>query len=69
MTRLLGAALALREAAGKPPEPGWRAACDRLILAARGALGEEAFAVAWAEGQAMALEQAVAAALEPSDRS
>jgi len=32
--------------------------------AARAALGEEAFAAAWAEGRAMTLEQAIAYALE-----
>jgi predicted ATPase len=67
MTRLLGAALARREAAGKPLEPSWRAECDQLILAARGALTEEAFAAAWAEGQAMTLEQALDYALQEAD--
>jgi hypothetical protein len=69
MTRLLGAALTLREAAGKPPQPGWRSACDQLILAARGALTEEAFAAAWAEGRALTLEEAVAYALQGGDTS
>jgi len=59
MTRLLGAAMALCEATGKPLDPRWRAECDRLIGGARTALGEDAFAAAWAEGQAMGLEQAV----------
>ena len=34
------------------------------IAAARAALGDDRFAAAWAEGRAMALEQAVAYALE-----
>jgi hypothetical protein len=37
------------------------------MAAARAALGEEAFAAAWAEGQAMTLEEAVAYALENSE--
>jgi tetratricopeptide (TPR) repeat protein len=41
---------------------------DAAIQAARVALGDTAFATAWAEGQAMTLEQAVAYALkEPSE--
>jgi hypothetical protein len=35
----------------------------KATAAARAALGEEAFAVAWAEGQAMTLEQALDYAL------
>jgi hypothetical protein len=37
---------------------------DHLVTAVRVALGEEAFAAAWAKGQAMTLEQALALALE-----
>jgi hypothetical protein len=37
---------------------------ERTVSDARGALGEEAFAAAWAEGRAMSLEQAIAFALE-----
>jgi DNA-binding CsgD family transcriptional regulator len=59
--RLLGAADAVRREAGRPPmlvdRPGAEAA------AARAALGEAAFAAAWAEGRAMTLEQVVACAL------
>jgi predicted ATPase/DNA-binding SARP family transcriptional activator len=40
-----------------------RAEHDEAIAAVRAALGEEAFAKAWAEGQAMILEEAVAYAL------
>jgi hypothetical protein len=35
-----------------------------MIQIARTALGEAAFAVAWAAGQAMTLEQVIASALE-----
>ena len=41
-----------------------RAGHDQAIASARAALGEEAFAQAWAEGQGMTLEQAAAYALE-----
>jgi tetratricopeptide (TPR) repeat protein len=62
-TRLLGAADAAREVAGSPLPPVEREEQDQIIAAARSALEENAFAVAWAEGQAMSLEQAVAYAL------
>jgi hypothetical protein len=41
-----------------------RAVHDRSVAAVRTALGEEVFAAAWAEGQAMPLEQACAYALD-----
>jgi hypothetical protein len=41
-----------------------RAEHDQAISAAQAALGEEGFAKAWAEGQAMPLEEAVTYALE-----
>jgi hypothetical protein len=37
---------------------------DRQVAAVREALGEEAFAAAWAAGQAMTPEEAIATALE-----
>jgi tetratricopeptide (TPR) repeat protein len=62
--RLLGAV----EAAGEQPErdrtPREREIRDRALAAARAAAGDEAFAVAWAEGRAMALEVAIENALE-----
>lgn len=42
---------------------------EHALAIARAQLGEEAFAVAWAEGQAMPLEQAVALALQASARA
>jgi hypothetical protein len=45
---------------GGPLPPSEREECDRIIAAARSALDEGAFAVAWAEGRVMSLEQAVA---------
>jgi non-specific serine/threonine protein kinase len=55
--RLLGAATALREQVGAPRRRPWQADT------ARAALGEEAWAVAFAAGRALALEEAVAEAL------
>jgi hypothetical protein len=62
--RLFGAAEGLREGIGAPLPRADRAKQDRSITAVRAALGEEAFAAAWAGGRAMSLEQAVAFALE-----
>jgi len=62
--RLAAAAQALRQAAGAPRPPHRQEAFDRQLAALRERLGEEAFAVAWAQGEAMPLEQAVAHALE-----
>src|SRR5262249_25651469 len=65
-TRLLGAAATLREAMGFTPGPDDQARAERVVAAARQALGEEAFASAWAAGHTLALEQAISLALEPS---
>ena len=62
--RLMGAAEALHEALHIPVRYCSRADHDRAVAAARAALGEEAFAAAWAEGRAMTLEQAIAFALQ-----
>jgi class 3 adenylate cyclase len=43
-----------------------RAGHDAWLSATQQALGEEAFATAWAAGQAMTIEQAVQYALNPS---
>ena len=43
--------------------PADRADHDRDVAAVRAALGEAAFAAAWAEGRAMTMEQAIAEAL------
>jgi hypothetical protein len=47
---------------------GWaesaRAACRKSVVAAKAVLSEEAFAVAWQEGKAMTLDQAVEYALK-----
>src|SRR5207245_85490 len=62
---LCGAAAGLREAAGIPLPPTDRAAYAHLMVTARAALGEDAFAAVWAAGRALPLEQALAAALAP----
>jgi tetratricopeptide (TPR) repeat protein len=65
--RLFGAAAALREARSLPIPPVERADLDRGIAAVRSNLGEEAFAAAWARGQAMPLEHAITEALLVAD--
>jgi hypothetical protein len=61
--RLFGAAAALREAGGWPLAPVYRGEYERQVAAVRDTLGEKAFTAAWAEGRAMAPEQAIEYAL------
>jgi hypothetical protein len=63
--RLLGAADALRRVIATPLPPVERPSYEATVTATRVALGEAAFAAAWAAGQALTLEEAVAEALEP----
>lgn len=65
--RLISTAVTNRAALGFVLAPLLQAAVDQLIQSARGVLSEEAAAIAWAEGQAMSLEQAVAYALAGGD--
>jgi hypothetical protein len=62
--RLWGAADALRESLGAPLPPHERDEAVREREGLRQALGEEAFAAAFAEGRAMNWERAIAYALE-----
>ena len=62
--RLFAAAETLREAIGVRLSSLEQAKYDRNVAAARAALSEGAFAEAWARGQAMTQEQAVAYGLE-----
>jgi tetratricopeptide (TPR) repeat protein len=62
--RQFGAAEALRQAHGLAVLPTRRPLYEPALQALRAALGTSAFAAAWAEGQAMPREQAVAYALE-----
>jgi tetratricopeptide (TPR) repeat protein len=60
---LLAAAEALRQAVGAPRLPDEQAEYEQGVDQVRPALGEDAFATAWAGGQAMTLDEAVALAL------
>ncbi len=62
--QLLAAADAIRTAIGAPISSGSLAEHDRLVDSVRSALGEGAFAAAWAAGQALTQAEAVALALE-----
>jgi hypothetical protein len=61
--QLFGAAAALWDRLGLPRAPEAREEHERQVAAARAALGAAAFAAAWAAGQRLSLEQAVATAL------
>ncbi|MBA4115090.1 MAG: tetratricopeptide repeat protein [Rubrobacter sp.] len=63
VARLCGAAAALREDTGWPLPPAKRAEHDRTVTAARGVLGEDAFAAAWVRGHALPLEDAITGTL------
>jgi hypothetical protein len=67
--RLYGAAATQRQ--GTFVLNGWddRVARDRRVAALRAALGEEAFAAAWAAGRALSLEEAIELALQDDVRS
>jgi hypothetical protein len=62
--RLFGAAESLWDASGKRDMPWWRAVFDADTLAARCALGDDAFSKVLAEGRAMRLEQVLASTLD-----
>jgi non-specific serine/threonine protein kinase len=62
-TQLLAAAQTVFDAKGDIRTPLHRAARQRIEHTARLSLGEESFATAWAEGQAMTLEQAIEKAM------
>ncbi|HEX2293935.1 MAG TPA: tetratricopeptide repeat protein [Actinomycetota bacterium] len=61
--RLIGAADRAREELGTPLPDAEKVAYNRYLAAAQEALGDEAFARAWAEGRAMTLEEAADYAL------
>jgi tetratricopeptide (TPR) repeat protein len=61
--RLWGAAAAMRDAQVKRVAPTSRVAYEEAQRLARAALGDDAFAAAWAAGRALGLDAAVAEAL------
>jgi predicted ATPase/transcriptional regulator with XRE-family HTH domain len=60
--RLWGAAEGLRQTIGCRRAPAARATDERALAVARSQLGDEAFAAAWAAGEALTLEEALAEA-------
>jgi predicted ATPase/DNA-binding XRE family transcriptional regulator len=60
---LAAAHQALEQAPGLRPPPAQQRELEALLAAARGQMGQAAFAAAWQAGQAATLEQAVARAL------
>jgi tetratricopeptide (TPR) repeat protein len=62
-TRLLGAAQALRDIIGAHKLPSEHLGDEHAMATVRVQLDEASFAAAWAEGQAMTLEQAIVEAL------
>ena len=58
--QLFGAAEARSEALGAPISPSNRPEYEYFEASARTGLGEVEFAAAWAEGQAMSIERAIA---------
>jgi hypothetical protein len=65
--KVFGAAEAIREGIGALLAPSGRADRERSLADVRVALGDAAFAAAWAAGRAMTLEQATEYALTPMD--
>jgi non-specific serine/threonine protein kinase len=63
--RLFGAALAFLQRTGALVDPNDQPEHDRNIAFVRDQLGEAGFAAAWAEGEAMGLDQAIAYAQAP----
>jgi non-specific serine/threonine protein kinase len=64
--RLFGAAATLRAAIGAPLPPSMYGDIEPRLAVAQGQLDEAGFATAWAEGQAMTPEQAIAYAQDQS---
>jgi hypothetical protein len=66
--RLFGAGAVLRERLGADLPAIGRRSHDRGVAAVRAALGDADFEAAWAAGQALSLEQAIAEALQEPAR-
>jgi tetratricopeptide (TPR) repeat protein len=65
--RLFGAMEAMHEAMGVVLSPVDRADYERAVVVARAQIDESMWAAAWAEGQAMSLDQVIAYALATAD--
>jgi adenylate cyclase len=63
--RLAGAAAALRQSVGAPPNSAERIRLEKCLVAARVAVSTTAGSAAWMEGFAMPAEKAIAHALSP----
>ena len=63
-SKLLGAAEALRESLGVGLAPAEQATHDQTVAAVQGSLGEKRFSAAWRQGRELALDEAIAYALE-----
>jgi predicted ATPase/DNA-binding SARP family transcriptional activator len=61
--QVFGSTVALRRAIGADLAPSERADYDSAVATSRASLGDTAFAAAWAEGEALAVEQACDLAL------
>jgi DNA-binding CsgD family transcriptional regulator len=59
-TRLLGAAQGIRQRNGYTRFPMYQAGYDAVVAEVRDALGDSAFEGAWAEGEALSIEEAIA---------
>jgi hypothetical protein len=62
---LFGAATALLDAIKATLAPADRSDYERSVAALRAQLGAQEFAAAWANGQALTLEQAIGYAIAP----
>jgi transposase len=67
--RLRGAAEAQRETIGVPATSAYHADHAQVLAAVRAALDADAFAAAWAAGQALTPEEAIAEALSANDEA
>lgn len=65
---LLGTADGLRAAIGTPLSPTSRPTHEGIVADVRGSLGEDRFDAAWRTGRSMLLDQAVAYALQETER-
>jgi predicted ATPase/DNA-binding SARP family transcriptional activator len=63
-SKLLGAAEVLRESLGVGLAPAEQATHDKTVAAVQGSLGEGRFSAAWRQGRELALDEAIAYALE-----